>query len=84
MGVKTLQYNDKEMAFLRIICSSEHKHVSQDSVCQRLVEAEVITPDEFNAIKKKLLYSGVIGIVYGNITLEKKETVDLFRDEASI
>jgi len=25
---------------------------------------------EFKTVKKKLLYSGVIGIVYGNITLE--------------
>ena len=79
-----LQYNDKEMAFLRIICSSEHKHISQDSVCQRLVEAEIIAPEEFNAIKKKLLYSGVIGVVYGNLTLEKREVADLFLDEASI
>ena len=82
--MKTLQYNDKEMAFLRIICSSEHKHITQDSVRQRLVDAEVIAPEEFNAIKKKLLYSGVIGVVYGNITLEKPEIAELFRDDASI
>ncbi len=79
-----LQYNEKELAFLRIICSSEHKQIPQDSVCQRLVDAEIITPDEFKGIKKKLLYSGVIGVVYGNITLEKNEIVDLFREEASI
>jgi hypothetical protein len=28
--------------------------------------------EEFKRIKKKLLYEGYIGIVYGNITLEKK------------
>ena len=75
-----MQYNEKELAFLRILCSSEHKHISQDVVCEKLVEAELITADEFKTIKKKLLYSGVIGIVYGNITLEKNEISDLFKE----
>ena len=75
-----MQYSEKELAFLRVICSSEHKHISQDVVCNRLVEAELITPDEFKVIKKKLLYSGVIGIVYGNITLEKNEISELFKE----
>ena len=75
-----MQYNEKELAFLRILCSSEHKHISQDVVCEKLVEAELITADEFKTIKKKLLYSGVIGIVYGNITLEKNEISELFKE----
>ena len=75
-----MQYSEKELAFLRILCSSEHKHISQDVGCERLVEAELITADEFKAIKKKLLYSGVIGIVYGNITLEKNEISELFKE----
>ena len=74
----TLAFSEKELAFLRVICSSEH--ISQDVVCDRLVEAELITPDEFKSIKKKLLYSGVIGIVYGNITLEKNEITELFKE----
>jgi len=77
-------YNEKELAFLRIICQSQHEHITQDSVQARLVEAELMTPDEFKQVKKKLLYSGVIGIVYGNITLEKKELMELFKDEDSI
>ena len=75
-----MQYSEKELAFLRIICSSEHKHISQDVVCEKLVEAELITADEFKTIKKKLLYSGVVGIVYGNITLEKNEISELFKE----
>ena len=75
-----MQYSEKELVFLRILCSSEHKHISQDVVCEKLVEAELITADEFKTIKKKLLYSGVIGIVYGNITLEKNEISDLFKE----
>jgi len=65
-----MQFTEKELAFLRILCGSEHKHVSQDYICERLVADEVIVPEEFKQIKKKLLYSGVIGVVYGNITIE--------------
>ena len=80
----TMDYNEKELAFLRIICTSQHEHITQDTVQAKLVEAELMTPDEFKQVKKKLLYSGVIGIVYGNITVEKKEILDLFTDESSI
>jgi len=50
-------------------------------VLNRLVESETVSPDEFKTIKKKLLYSGVIGVVYGNLTVEKKEIIELFREE---
>ena len=76
-----LAYSEKELAFLRIICTSQHEHITQDSVMSRLVETEILTPDEFKQVKKKLLYSGVIGIVYGNITLEKKEIIELFKSD---
>jgi hypothetical protein len=65
-----MKFNEKELAFLRILCSSKHKHVSQEVICEKLVEAEIIKVDEFKALKRKLLFSGVIGIVYGNITIE--------------
>jgi hypothetical protein len=78
-----MQFNEKELAFLRIICSSEHKHISQDFVFNKLIETELLTPDEFKTIKKKLLYSGVIGVVYGNITLEKYEISEIFKEETS-
>ena len=79
-----MQYSEKELAFLRILCSSQHEHISQDSVETRLVESEILTPEEFKQVKKKLLYSGVIGIVYGNITIEKREIFELFETDASI
>jgi hypothetical protein len=41
----------------------------------QLVEAEILTLEEFKQIKKKLLYSGVIGVVYGNITIENEATI---------
>ena len=70
-----MQFNEKELAFLRIVCSSEHKLVTQDYVCDRLVADEVIAPDEFKQLKKKLLYSGIIGVVYGNITVEDESLI---------
>lgn len=78
-----MQFSDKELAFLRIVCSSEHLQIGQDVVMNRLLESETVSPDEFKLIKKKLLYSGIIGVVYGNITLEKKELSRLFQEEAS-
>jgi len=70
-----MQFTEKELAFLRIVCGSEHRHVTQDYVCERFVADEVITPDEFKQIKKKLLYSGIIGVVYGNITVEDESLI---------
>lgn len=77
LGGKHVEFTEKELAFLRIVCSSEHKHVSQDYICDRLVESKVIVPDEFKQLKKKLLYSGVIGVVYGNITIEDDTIIKL-------
>ena len=76
-----MAYNEKELAFLRILCQSQHEHISQDSVQSKLVEAEILTTEEFKQVKKKLLYSGVIGVVYGNITIEKREIFELFEAE---
>lgn len=81
LGDGPMEFNDKELAFLRIICSSEHKLLSQDVVMNRLVESETVSADEFKSIKRKLLFSGVIGVVYGNITLEKEEITELFKEE---
>lgn len=75
-----MSYNDKELEFLRLLCTSEHKQLGQDTLRDRLVESEVIEPDEFKALKKKLLYAGVIGIVYGNITIQDQSVLSLFND----
>ena len=76
-----MSFNDKELEFLRLLCSSEHKQLGQDTLRDRLVEAEVIDPEEFKDLKKKLLYSGVIGIVYGNITIQDKSIIEIFKEE---
>jgi hypothetical protein len=77
-----MSFNDKELEFLRILCTSEHKQLGQDTLRDRLVAAEVIETEEFKDIKKKLLYSGVIGIVYGNITIQDKSILVLFEEKA--
>ncbi len=76
-----MSFNEKEIEFLRLLCTSEHKQLGQDTLRDRLIEAEVIAEDEFKALKKKLLYSGVIGIVYGNITIQDKSVLSIFDEE---
>lgn len=78
-----LEFTEKERAFLSIITNSEHQHISQDSLFKQLVETEILNLDEFKLIKKKLLYSGIIGIVYGNITLENKEIIESLKNKSS-
>ena len=60
---------ERDRLFIKTLCSYPHGHVTQDTLRGRL-ENLGVTQDEFKEIKKRLLYSGVIGIVYGNITLE--------------
>lgn len=76
-----MSYNDKELEFLRLLCESDHKQLGQDTLRDKLVESEVIIPDEFKALKKKLLYAGVIGIVYGNITIQDQSVLSLFIED---
>lgn len=76
-----MSYNEKEMEFLRLLCASDHKQLGQDTLRDILVESEVILHDEFKAIKKKLLYAGVIGIVYGNITIQDQSILSLFKED---
>ena len=76
-----MSFNEKEIEFLRLLCDSEHKQLGQDTLRDRLVENEVIELDEFKSLKKKLLYAGVIGIVYGNITIQDKSVLSFFDEE---
>jgi hypothetical protein len=50
--------------------------MSQEVICEKLVNEEVIHFTEFKELKRKLLFSGVIGIVYGNITIEDESIVE--------
>ncbi len=79
-----MSYNEKEMEFLRLVCTNDHKQLGQDTLRDILVESEVIIADEFKALKKKLLYAGVIGIVYGNITIQDQSVLSLFKEDEMI
>ena len=76
-----MEFSEVEKAFLRVLCSSGHAQMGQDTIRDRLVADEVIKPEEFKALKKKLLYSGVIGIVYGNITVQDKSILVQFEED---
>ena len=67
-----IELSPNDELFLRRLCSLEHGHCSQDFL-KTLLEEEGIEADEFKIIKKKLLYAGYIGVVYGNITVENKD-----------
>jgi hypothetical protein len=80
-----VEFNEVEKAFLRVLCSSGHAQMGQDSIRNRLVADDIIKPEDFKALKKKLLYAGVIGIVYGNITVQDKSIlVEFEKDEFPI
>ena len=67
-----VELSPKDVVFLRCLSSLQHGHCSQDYL-KTLLENQGIEVDEFKIIKKKLLYAGYIGVVYGNITLEHKD-----------
>ncbi|MCK4317939.1 hypothetical protein KAW53_04165 [Candidatus Bathyarchaeota archaeon] len=71
---------EREKLFMKALCSYQHGHVTQDTLRGKLKNLGV-TPDEFKEIKKRLLYSGVIGIVYGNITLEDETIREQLEEE---
>ena len=76
-----MEFSEVEKAFLRVLCSSGHAQMGQDSIRDKLVAADIIKPEDFKALKKKLLYAGVIGIVYGNITVQDKSILVEFEED---
>jgi len=70
-----MSLSEREILFLRALCSYQHGHVSQDTLKAKLGDMGV-EEQEYKQLKKKLLYSGVIGVVYGNVTLEDKSILD--------
>lgn len=71
---------EREKLFIKTLCSYQHGHVTQDTLRGKL-ENLGVTQDEFKEIKKRLLYSGAIGIVYGNITLEDETLREQLKEE---
>ncbi|TRO54208.1 hypothetical protein E2P71_04670 [Candidatus Bathyarchaeota archaeon] len=77
-----MSLSEREILFLRALCSYQHGHVSQDTLKAKLEDMGV-EEQEYKQLKKKLLYSGVIGVVYGNVTLEDKSVLDRLPSEAA-
>ena len=75
-----MTFTERERLFIETLCSYPHGHVTQDSLMGKL-ETLGVTRGEFKDIKKRLLYSGVIGIVYGNITLEDETLREQLAEE---
>lgn len=71
-----MSLSEREEMFIRALCSFIHGHVGQETLRFKL-EGLGMGEDEFKQVKKRLLYSGLIGIVYGNITLEDKSLAGL-------
>ncbi len=69
-----MEFSDKDILFLKKLSKYDHGHVSQTTL-QHELEKEGIPAEDFIKVKRKLLFSGIIGIVYGNITIEKKEVL---------
>jgi hypothetical protein len=69
-----MEFSEKDILFLKKLSKYGHGHVGQTTL-QHELEGEGINAEDFIKIKRKLLFSGVIGIVYGNITIEKKEAL---------
>jgi hypothetical protein len=67
--------SEREILFLRALCSYQHGHVSQDTLMAKLGEMGV-EEQEYKQLKRKLLYSGVIGVVYGNVTIEDRSVLE--------
>ncbi|MBN2336322.1 hypothetical protein JXL21_12245 [Candidatus Bathyarchaeota archaeon] len=75
-----MNLTERETLFLRALCTFRHGHVSQDTLRCKLEEQGVLV-DEFKQLKKRLLYSGIIGVVYGNVTLEDESYRALVEDD---
>ena len=77
-----MSLSEREILFLQALCSYQHGHVSQDTL-QAKLEGLGVDEQEYKQLKKKLLYAGIIGVVYGNVTLEDRSVLDrLPRDDA--
>lgn len=67
-----MELTDKEELFLETLEGCTGKHTSDKNLRQKLYK-EGIEEEEYNKIKRKLIFNGYIGSVYGNITLEKRK-----------
>ena len=70
-----MSLSEREMLFLRALCGYQHGHVTEGTLKSKLGEWGV-EEQEYKQLKKKLLYAGIIGVVYGNVTLEDRRVLE--------
>lgn len=68
---KTNELTESDQLFLDTLSDYRLDHVSENNLKLKLFEMG-FNEDDFNKTKRKLLFRGYIGLIYGNITLEKK------------
>ena len=66
-----MNLSEEEILFLKTLDNFEGDHASDESLKIKLFKYG-IDEEQFVTIKRRLLFNGYIGSVYGNITLEKK------------
>ena len=66
-----MNLSKEELLFLKTLDNFEGDHTSNDSLKIKLIE-HGIDEEQFLVIKRRLLFNGYIGSVYGNITLQEK------------
>lgn len=71
--VISLELSDKESLFLDTLEGCTGKHTSDKNLRKKLYK-KGIEEDEYNEIKRNLIFKGYIGTVYGNVTLEKRKS----------
>ncbi len=66
-----MKLSEDEITFLETLDGFESDHTSERNLREKLSERG-IGDEKFDAIKRRLFFNDYIGIVYGNITLQKK------------
>jgi hypothetical protein len=66
-----LVLSEEEMLFLEILASHEGYHTTDKNLRDKLA-IYGIKNKKYSDLKRKLIFEGYIGTVYGNVILEKK------------
>ncbi len=72
MSGKKLRLTEDDLLFLDTLGGCGFGHVSEPNLKARLQERGM-AESTYNSVRRKLLFAGFIGSVYGNLTLEKKD-----------
>ena len=70
--LKPLKLSEDDLLFLVTLMSFSYGHVSEIKLRNKLLGLGM-NEAIYNSTKRRLLYGRLIGSVYGNVTLEKKD-----------